>query len=183
MARRGALKRSQVLDLMKNKLAEATASGATGVPLDDGVLEATQVHDPMNMLHDIETPPAKKPRYSPKRKKDQVVEIEMPNMPAEVDPNGQQGTRKVQVLARSTNQLWMSVDHVEWLLKLHGERTCLRRGSPRVDVARSGGRNCHCRGAVHSERLADAMGVRAEVVAGSLRGWQARWTDIHVRCG
>ena len=112
-AQRGTLKRSKVIEQLKEKLVEASKSSAVA---DQGI--ATIADDPMTTLDDVDSKesPSKQIRYAPRRLGHQVVEIKMHERPTQCADSAVAGTRKVRVLARSTNQLWVAVDDVEWLI-------------------------------------------------------------------
>ena len=73
---------------------------------------------PMTIMDDADSneSPSKKIKYAPKRLGHQVVEIKMHERPTQCAGSAVAGTRKVRVLARSTNQLWIAVDDVGWLI-------------------------------------------------------------------
>ena len=120
-ARKGVLKRSKVLETLKNKLA------ATPVK-DFAVAESTSapsegpVDDPMMMLDEFEP---KKQKYCKKRVCNRVKKIEMPIRPPESGGSAVAGQRLVSALARGTNQLWIAVEDVDWLIDYVAQEVAL----------------------------------------------------------
>ena len=118
-ARKGVLKRSKVLETLKNKLGEVSRK-------DSVVTESTSApseevaNDPMNHLDDLAEGVAerspKKPKYCPKRVCNRVQKIEMPMRPPESAGSAVAGHRQVHAMARGTNQLWIAVEDVSWLV-------------------------------------------------------------------
>ena len=136
-AQRGNLKRSKVIEQLKEKLVEASKGSAVA---DQGI--AAIADGPMSMLDDVDSmdSPSKKIRYAPKRLGHQVVEIKMHERPTQCVGSAVAGTRKVRVLARSTNQLWIAVEDVEWLINYVATEVAL--GVPELDVAAVVAGNC-----------------------------------------
>lgn len=116
-ARKGVLKRSKVLETLKKKLGGIGDSVVT-----DSISPASEEggHDPMRFLDDLaETAAersAKKPKYCPKRLSNRVQKIEMPIRPPESGDSAVAGQRQVHVLARGTNQIWIDVEDIPWLI-------------------------------------------------------------------
>ena len=164
-ALKDALKRSKVIEQLKEKLVEASTGSAVA---DQGI--APIADGPMNILDDVDSKesPSKKMRYAPRRLGHQVVEIKMHERPTQCVDSAVAGTRKVRVLARSTNQLWIAVDDVEWLINYVAAEVALG-GVPELEVAAVAAGNCE----VHDLRMSWDFGNqswRAEFVAGKLKG-------------
>ena len=133
-ARKGVLKRSKVLETLKNKLAgmpvkESEVSETTSAPSE------TTVDDPMLGLEDIKeeahAPSPKKQKYMPKRVCNRVQNIEMPIRPPESGGAAVAGQRRVSALARGTNQLWIAVENVDWLINYVAAEVVLGGGYQR----------------------------------------------------
>ena len=98
----------------------------------------------MTMLDDVkadEESPAKKVKYMPKRAGNTVLEVEMPQRPPELGESAVADTRKVRLMARTTNQLWMAVEDVEWLINYVATEVALG-GVPQVKTAAVADSNC-----------------------------------------
>ena len=98
----------------------------------------------------------------------QVVEIKMHERPSQCASSTVAGTRTVRVLARSTHQLWIAVEDVEWLINYAATEVVLG-GVPELEVAAVVAGNCE----VHDLRMSWDFGQqswRAEFVAGKLKG-------------
>ena len=164
-AQRGNLKRSKVIDELKEKIVEASKGSAVA---DQEI--AAIADDPMTILDDVDSKesPSKKIKYAPKRLGHQVVEIKMHERPAQCAGSAVAGTRKVRVLARSTNQLWIALEDVEWLINYAATELALG-GVPALEVAAVAAGNCE----VQDLRMSWDVGKhswRAEFVAGKLKG-------------
>ena len=76
--------------------------------------------DPMDNLDDLAEGAAerspRKPKYCPKRVCNRVQKIEMPIWPPESGGSAVAGQRQVHAMARGTNQLWLAVEDVSWLI-------------------------------------------------------------------
>ena len=118
-ARKGVLKRSKVLETLKDKLAGIPVKDSAGTESTSAPSEGA-VDDPMLMLDDIpegaSEPSPKKQKYCPKRVCNRVQKIEMPIRPPESGGSAVAGQRQVSDLARGTNQLWIAVEDVDWLI-------------------------------------------------------------------
>ena len=115
-ARTGVLKRSTVLENLKTKLGgtdSAVTESSSGPS--DGAGD-----DPMTNLDDIAEGSGgsspKKPKYIRKRMSNRVHKIEMPIQPPECGGSAVAGHRQVSAMARGTNQLWIAVEDVDWLI-------------------------------------------------------------------
>ena len=118
-ARKGVLKRSRVLETLKRKLGVVPAR-------DSAVTESTSApeeevdKDPMNDLDVVVDGAAqrspKKPKYCPKRVCNRIQKIEMPVRPPESVSSAVAGHCMVHAMARGTNQLWLAVEDVRWLV-------------------------------------------------------------------
>jgi hypothetical protein len=90
---------------------------------------AVAADDPMRLLDDIEKddsqPASKKTKYSPKRMCNRVFRIEMPNMPPEAGDLAVAGDRMISLLGKSTNQLRICVEDVEWLINYVAKEVAL----------------------------------------------------------
>ena len=139
-AQRGALKRSKIVEDLRQRLCETTSAVAEGevAVAAEGVDPMDGLCDPMHALDDPAQPPAsKRCKYSPKRTANRIVEMDMPVSPpttsaaavaakgggsgsgsgaADGNGGGPPATRRVSVLARSTNQLWLAVADIDWLV-------------------------------------------------------------------
>ena len=130
-AQKGILERSQIAEKLKNKLHDMSRNTeqAAVAALSAEDEAAVAADDPMRMLGDIEKddsqPASKKTKYSPKRMCNRVFRIEMPNMPPEAGDPAVAGNRMISVLGKSTNQLWIGVEDVEWLINYVAKEVAL----------------------------------------------------------
>ena len=71
-------------------------------------------------------PSPKKRGYSLKRWRDRIIDLQMPKTPLLSD-NAAVGaeTYTVSVLARSTNQIWIDIDNIEWLVNYVAKEVAL----------------------------------------------------------
>ena len=125
-ARKGVLKRSKVLQTLKKQLGglgDSVVTDSISPASDDGA------HDPMNSLDELAEGAAerspKKPKYCPKRLSNRVQKIEMPIRPPESGDSAVAEQRQVHVLARGTNQLWIDVEDIPWLINYVAEEVAL----------------------------------------------------------
>ena len=148
-AQRGNLKRSKVIEQLKDKLVEASKGSAVA---DQGI--AAIADDPMSMLDDVDSKesPSNKFKHAPTRLVHQVVEIKMHERPTQCVGSTVAGNRTVRVLARSTNQLWIAVEDVEWLINYVATEVALRGGAcrswkwPQLWQGIAMWTTCECRG-------------------------------------
>ena len=112
--------------------------------------------------------PPKKIKYAHKRLVHQVVEIKMHERPTQCADSAVAGTRKVRVLARSTNQLWIAVEDVEWLINYVATEVALG-GVPELEVAAVAAGNCEVHGLRMSWDFVN-QSWRAGFEAGKLMG-------------
>ena len=70
----------------------------------------------MTSLKEQPNAPPKKPKYCPKHLSNRVQKIEMPIRPPESGGSAVAGQRQVSAMARGTNQLWIAVEDVSWLI-------------------------------------------------------------------
>ena len=84
-------------------------------------------------------------RYAPKRLGNTVFHIEMPQRPPELARTAVAGIRKVSVLGKSTNQLWIAVEDVEWLINYVATEVALG-GVPQLEAAAAAEGNCEVEG-------------------------------------
>ena len=114
---KGGLRRTRLFDTIKTKLKAPTSdAGAT-----DAAVAASTSEDPMQMLDEVESNEARAPKrskhaYISKRAKDSISHFDMPEFEPTSHPE-KTATRKVAVLALSTNSTWLCVDDVPWLVK------------------------------------------------------------------
>ena len=162
---RGAATRSKILEDLKVKLIAASGEDHVCEP---AVAEEVD-HDPMNALEELAPEPSpKKTRYSLKRWRDRIIDLQMPKTPLVSDNAAVAAeTCTVSVLARSTNQLWIDIGNLEWLINYMGKEVALG-GVPEDEpaVAES---NCE----VDFLRIQWNFGDqswRAEFVSGPLEG-------------
>ena len=169
-ARKGVLKRSKVLETLKRKLGgigDSVVTDSISPASDDGA------HDPMNSLDDLAEGAAerspKKPKYSPKRLSNRVQEIEMPMRPPESGDSAVAGHKQVHVLARGTNQLWIDVEDIPWLINYVAAEVALGGVPEQQDDSDAEGGNCELEGL----RMKYCFANRAwqgDFVEGPLRG-------------
>jgi len=178
LAQRGALKRSKVLEELKEKLNKASSLGdeAVAVAMDSAVAEKDD--DPMDALDDLEEPekppPAKRGKYSPKRTANRIFEIDMPILPPTTSTAVVQDTRRVRVLGRNTNQLWLAVEDINWLVQYMAEEVALG-GVPLEEPEPAVAGNCD----IENLRIRWDFGKKAwfaELTAGSLLGKKFSWS-------
>ena len=127
-ARKGVLKRSRVLETLKKKLGVVPAQ-------DPELTESTSApseevaHDPMNDLDVVAEGEAqrspKKLKYYPKRVCNRVQKIAMPMRPPESASSAVAGHCTVHAMARGTNQLWIAVEDVKWLVNYVADEVAL----------------------------------------------------------
>ena len=136
-ARKGVLKRSKVLETLKNKLGEIAAKDSvvtesTSAPSEGAGDDPTRSNDPMWMLDDFREqagePSPKKTKYCPKRVCNRVQKIQMPIRPPESGGSAVAEVR-VSAMARGTNQLWIAVEDVEWLINYVAAEVALGGGT------------------------------------------------------
>ena len=107
-------------------------------------------------------------RYAPKRLGNTVFQIEMPQRPPELARTAVADIRKVSVLGKSTNQLWIAVEDVEWLINYVATEVALR-GVPQPEAAAVAEGNCEVEG-LRVQWNFGARSWRAEFVSGKLKG-------------
>ena len=107
-------------------------------------------------------------RYSPKRLANTVCQIEMPQRPPEMAGAAVADLLKVSVLGKSTNQLWIAVEDVEWLINYIAIEVVLGC-VPQVEVAAVAEGNCEVEG-LRVQWNFGAQTWRAEFVTGKLKG-------------
>ena len=71
----------------------------------------------------------KKQKYCRKRVCNRVQKIEMPIRPPESGGSAVAGQRLVSALARGTNQLWIAVEDVDWLIDYVAQEVALEGGT------------------------------------------------------
>ena len=172
-AQPGGLKRSAVINVLKDKLAKVSCD-----PVNAAVAEVANDHvanDPMLALDavgeedDLESARAcKKQKYSPKRMANRVFTIDMPVLPQEAAGSAVAGSRPVRLLCRSTNQVWIAVEDIDWLVKYVATEVALG-GVAEIPEAAVAAGNCEVpdlwiRWDFGQERW------RADFVAGKLKG-------------
>ena len=169
---KGGLKRTRLLDTIKEKLSDSATPTPARDDSQDSAVAAPDSEDPMNMLESVESnaaPAAKKRKaYLSKRAKNNITHVDMPEFEPTAHPE-KKGTRKVAVLALSTNSTWIGVDDVPWLVRWL------------ADEARSGGvpvatddpldaLECNCE-AEHVHIRWDFLGAwEAIILAGEKKG-------------
>ena len=143
-ARKGVLKRSRVLETLKKKLGVVPAQ-------DPELTESTSApseevaHDPMNDLDVVAEGEAqrspKKLKYYPKRVCNRVQKIAMPMRPPESARSAVAGHCTVHAMARGTNQLWIAVEDVKWLVNYVADEVALGGVAEQQDESDTEG-NC-----------------------------------------
>ena len=143
-ARKGVLKRSRVLETLKKKLGVVPAQ-------DPELTESTSApseevaHDPMNDLDVVAEGEAqrspKKLKYYPKRVCNRVQKIAMPMRPPESASSAVAGHCTVHAMARGTNQLWIAVEDVKWLVNYVADEVALGGVAEQQDESDTEG-NC-----------------------------------------
>ncbi len=127
---RDTLKRSQLFAELRDKLTEGSNHpAAVAVPAEQQSA-GIDADDPMEALvplgddSSIKDNRKRKSRttvYQPKRAKSSIVTVDMPDKERTRWP-GCKATRKVKLLAASTNSTWIAIDDIEWLIHwLHDE--------------------------------------------------------------
>ena len=170
-ARKGVLKRSRVLETLKKKLGVVPAR-------DSVVTESTSApeeevdKDPMNDLDVVVDGAAqrspKKPKYCPKRVCNRIQTIDMPVRPPESASSAVAGHCKVHAMARGTNQLWIAVEDILWLVNYVAAEVALGGVAEEQDASDMEG-NCE----LPQLRMKYDFAARvwqAEFVDGPLRG-------------
>ena len=170
-AKNGAMKRSKVIDELKQKLYDLSKGIDGTAAVADKHESQHEEEDSMLALDDIGTPgepSPKKAKYQPKRACNQIFEIDMPCKPACASKAAVAGMRKISVLGRSTNQLWIAVEDVEWLINYVAMEVALGGVDERPEPAVAEG-NCD----VPNLQMRWDFGLnlwRAVFVAGKLKG-------------
>ena len=120
-ATKGMLKRSKILEELKEKLSEASknpVNAAVAVRPEEAAVAVED--DPIQELDNIDdepcVPPGKRPKYSRKRMLDRVFQFDMPNRPPGTAGTAVAESRTISVVAKGTNQLWISIDDLDWLI-------------------------------------------------------------------
>ena len=114
-------------------------------------------------------PSPKKPKYSPKRVCNRVQLIEMPNRPLESGDFAVAGKRRVSAMARGTNQLWIAVEDVEWLINDVAAEVALGGGVPEEEDDSDAEGNCEVQG-LQMKWVFGAGHWRADFTSGPLKG-------------
>ena len=107
-------------------------------------------------------------KYAPKRLGNIVFQIEMPQRPPEMAGTAVADLLKVSVLGKSTNQVWIAVEDVEWLINYVATEVALG-GVPQVEAAAVAEGNCEVEG-LRVQWNFGAQSWRAEFVTGKLQG-------------
>ena len=97
-----------------------------------------------------------------------VFQIEMPQRPPEMAGAAVAGLLKLSVLGKSTNQVWIAVEDVEWLINYVATEVALG-GVPQVEVAAVAEGNCEVEG-LRVQWNFGAQSWRAEFATGKLQG-------------
>ena len=121
-ATKGMLKRSKILEELKEKLSEASqnprSNAAVAVMLEESAVAVED--DPMQELDQIDdepcVPKCKRGKYSPKRMVDRVFQVEMPHSPPGTTGTAVAERRTISLVAKGTNPLWISIDDLDWLI-------------------------------------------------------------------
>ena len=170
-ARKGVLKRSRVLETLKKKLGVVPAQ-------DPELTESTSApseevaHDPMNDLDVVAEGEAqrspKKLKYYPKRVCNRVQKIAMPMRPPESARSAVAGHCTVHAMARGTNQLWIAVEDVKWLVNYVADEVALGGVAEQQDESDTEG-NCELP-LLRMKYDFAASAWQADFVDGPLRG-------------
>ena len=109
-------KGSNVLESLKAKLNAASCDGESEPAVAD-----------MCALEEFGPEPSpKKRRFSANRWRDRIIGLQMPKIPPSSDNAAVAAeTYTVSVLARSTNQLWIDIDNIEWLVNYVAKEVAL----------------------------------------------------------
>ena len=107
-------------------------------------------------------------KYAPKRLGNIVFQIEMPQRPPEMAGTAVADLLKVSVLGTSTNQVWIAVEDVGWLINYVAIEVALG-GVPQVEVVAVAEGNCEVEGSRVQWNFG-AQSWRAEFVTGKLQG-------------
>ena len=158
---------SKVIEHLNEKRTDASNNKAKGSAV--AAHEPADAEDPMAMLDEVEekeppTPP--KNEIVPKRLGNTVLHIEMPQRPPELARPTAADVRKVSVLGKSTNQLWIAVEGVEWLINYVATEVALG-GVPQLEAAAVAEGNCEVEG-LRVQWNFGAQSCRAEFVSGRL---------------
>ena len=122
LATKGMLKRSKLLEQLKDKLSDASqnprSNAAVAAMLEEPAGAAED--DPIQEFDQIDDEPcvveSKKRKYSRKRMVDRVFQIEMPNRPPGTAGTAVAERRTISLVAKGTNQLWISIEDLDWLI-------------------------------------------------------------------
>ena len=170
-ARKGVLKRSRVLETLKKKLGAVPARDSV-VTESISTPEEEVDKDPMNDLDVVVDGAAqrspKKPKYCPKRVCNRIQKIDMPVRPPESASSAVAGHCKVHAMARGTNQLWIAVEDILWLVNYVAAEVALGGVAEEQDASDMEG-NCE----LPQLRMKYDFAARvwqAEFVDGPLRG-------------
>ena len=107
-------------------------------------------------------------KYAPQRLGNTVFQIEMPQRPPEMAGAAVADLLKVSVLGKPTNQLWIAVEDVEWLINYVATEVALG-GVPQVEASAVAEGNCELEG-LRVQWNFGAQSWRAEFVTGKLQG-------------
>ena len=92
----------------------------------------------------------------------------MPQRPPEMGGSAVADLRKVSVLGTQTNQVWIAVEDVDWLISYVATEVALG-GVPEVEAAAVAEGNCEVEG-LRAKRDFGEQSWRAEFVTGKLKG-------------
>lgn len=121
---RHALKRSRILDLLREALKQTPAGPGEAAGADEAAVAANVAHDPMAMMDEIDSahPGAKVKKFKGKkveRSKRGNNMVRLLDMPAK-EPNKHpesMSRRQVMVLPTSTSALWLRKEDLAWFLE------------------------------------------------------------------
>ena len=143
---KGGLKRTGLCESIKEKVTQSAKSASSSDDSQSSSVAEPATEDPMDMLEDdFSAPaPAKKPRkvYTSLRRSNTITHIDMPEHEPTAHP-GTTATRSVAVLPFSTNQMWLAVEDVPWLVKWLADE--VRSGGVAMDTEDPlDGLECNC---------------------------------------
>ena len=116
--RRGSLRRTRLLEELKEKLRHA-GSVVSDIPqLAGEMTSAVAEADEMSALMPVsgDTPPTRKRKYQPRRPLGMISRIIMPEKEPKQNPKAT-ATREVRIFATGTNALWVCLSDLAWLVE------------------------------------------------------------------
>ena len=170
-ARKGVLKRSKVLETLKKKLGvtgDSVVTDSISPASEEIIQDAMKGMDGYGRGEGAAERSPKKPKYCRKRLHDRVQKIEMPIRPPESGDSAVAGQQQVHILAKGTNQLWIDVEDIPWLINYVAAEVALG-GVPEQQDDSDAESNCEVKGLRMKYCFANRV-WHGDFVEGPLRG-------------